>query len=1174
MRKLFVLKKSRVILLRSLLVVLLMAAMGQMQAQDDVYTAGYYTNEYSRHVAAVYKNETLLYSYDPGSGSDYWASAVAVDPATEDVYWVRTREGDNGWSDIYKNNSLYLNNTSYTEIYDLCFSDGHLYAMGKKKYGNEWRLACWKDNNATPILTWSDDGINWDIATGQQRICVNNGNVYMKYYVYDFSHNSYYNYPTSKIMKNGTLLYEFEDHYISDIDYYDEHLYLFGYEVVRDDNDNAEAYINKVWRDNNLLYTLNSSGKHQAKRLSIVGGDLYTTISDWNAPEFMRTMIHRNGSLHTLSNQDARISDASSHGVYTLSAYEKIGNVTYIRYRVFKDGIELFRIGEDVSLSLLDMVVVEQCGTDDTRALPYTESFEGLTSDWACWTKYDLDNNNAGYPSYWDRFGNGVKGDNAPSAFSGNNCAKHRYLSTAMQNGLLVSPRLFLQPNRSSTTLSFWSYEQYPDDCQYEAVAISTTGNAPSDFSDIWTQSNATATWKHVTLDLSAYQGETVYIAFRYGGQNGHNWYIDNVEVTESDGQCYTEGYLPYNQTFDYEMGPCWYVIDADMSGGKKCWKWSSDNQCVYHPYGQQNVPQEGWLISRPISLWQEDYGYTLSFKSKSTSSGTGRRNSVWISVDQSSSNPPDPAEFTEIWVDPSYSSNWTEYEIDLSAYAGHNVNIAFKYEGTWAHNWFIDDFSVNKFSLYYINATANPSNGGMVSGAGYYMPGATCTLTATAEYGYSFENWTKNGTAVSTDPIYTFTVNNHGNYVANFTSNEYTVEAIANPTSGGTVTGGGSFAFGADCTLTATANPGYSFVNWTLNGEVVFTNPIFIFVVTEDGTYVANFEQTGGSTTQTTNFVTGWNWWSSYIELDNNSLNVLQDGLGTNGLTIKSQGNGFNSYMEGLGWYGSLTSINNESCYQVKTSAPCTVSMTGSAANPTDHPITLNANGWTWIGYPVSTNMSLTEAFSGFTPASGDMVKSQSNGYASYLEGLGWYGALTTLNPGMGLMYKSVNSSSIIFRYPSGGSKGELKPNQTAEHNHWVPNLTAYPDNMSVMAVVELDGEELQGENYELAAFANGECRGSAKLMYVAPLNRYCAFLTVAGDEAVELHFALYDAETGAVEMGHDASLQYETNAIIGSFETPYVVRFRSTTGVDEWANSLQEIGRASCRERVFYKV
>ncbi len=175
-------------------------------------------------------------------------------------------------------------------------------------------------------------------------------------------------------------------------------------------------------------------------------------------------------------------------------------------------------------------------------------------------------------------------------------------------------------------------------------------------------------------------------------------------------------------------------------------------------------------------------------------------------------------------------------------------------------------------------------------------------------------------------------------------------------------------------------------------------------------------------------------------------------------------------------------------------------------------------------------------------------MLKSQNNGYATYLAGYGWYGSLTTLNPGMGLMYKSNNSSSVTLTYPNGGSKEDLKANQTTENNHWQPNLNAYPDNMSVMAIVELDGEELQGEHYELAAFANGEVRGSARLLYVEPLNRYIAFLTVAGDEAAELHFGLYNAETGEVETQCVASLQYETNAVVGSFAEPYVVCFRGT--------------------------
>ena len=880
-----------------------------------------------------------------------------------------------------------------------------------------------------------------------------------------------------------------------------------------------------------------------------------------------------------------------------------------------------------------------------------------------------MDNHNNGYASYWDRSGTG----SSVAPYSGNYCAKHRYLSGAAQTGWLISPRLFLQPGRDLTQLTFKTYEQYPNAYGFEGVFVSTTGTSPSDFTQVWTQNNPSASWKNVTIDLSAYQGEAVYIAFKYSGQNAHNWYIDDIEVTESQSQCYTEGYLPYTQTFDYEMGICWYVIDADMSGGKKCWKWSSSNQCVMHPYGQSGVPQEGWLISRPISIWQEDYGYTLSFKSKSTSNGTGRRNSVWISVDQPVSNPPNPVNFTEIWVDPSYSDGWTEYEIDLSEYAGHNINIAFKYEGTYAHNWYIDDVSVTQFVPAVpvtITATANPIEGGTVSGGGTYAPGATCTLTATANPGYAFWCWVKGVDVVSTNPTYTFTVTESVSYDAWFwelgsaltvypdateTDNhipmyvyyfdEYSRAQHIMPASELTALAGSQITaiqyytnadnipyttlseidfylkevdsptlsayvdkstaqivYHGTVDFTAANGGGVTTITFmtpfTYNGgnllidcenttNAGYKNIMFYGESEHSGTGLygssnagpeyaqstpSSFlpkttfiytEGSGGSITQTTNFTNGWNWWSSYVELDNNSLTQLQDGLGTNGVTIKSQNNGYNSYLEGFGWYGSLTAINNESSYQVRTTAPCTVEFTGNEANPSSHTITITP-GWSWIGYPVNASLSVTDALAGVTAHANDMLKSQNSGYASYLEGFGWYGQLSTLTPGMGLMYKSNGSGNATFTYPN-SAKGNPSPNPTTENNYWQPNLNAYPDNMSLMAVVELDGEELalrqaQGpDNYELAAFANGECRGSAKLTYVEPLNRYIAFLTVAGDEAVELNFSLYNAETGVVETCHGVSLQYETNAIVGNFDEPYVIRFRSTTSVDEWANSLQ---------------
>ena len=71
--------------------------------------------------------------------------------------------------------------------------------------------------------------------------------------------------------------------------------------------------------------------------------------------------------------------------------------------------------------------------------------------------------------------------------------------------------------------------------------------------------------------------------------------------------------------------------------------------------------------------------------------------------------------------------------------------------------------------NTYTITATANPTAGGTVSGAGTYNRGATCTLQATANTGYTFTNWTRNGQQVSTNATYSFTVNGNASFVANF---------------------------------------------------------------------------------------------------------------------------------------------------------------------------------------------------------------------------------------------------------------------------------------------------------------------------------------------------------------------------------------------------------------------
>ena len=149
---------------------------------------------------------------------------------------------------------------------------------------------------------------------------------------------------------------------------------------------------------------------------------------------------------------------------------------------------------------------------------------------------------------------------------------------------------------------------------------------------------------------------------------------------------------------------------------------------------------------------------------------------------------------------------------------------------------------AVASSDVFNITATANPTAGGTVSGAGQYYENTQCTLTATANEGYTFVNWTKNGTQVSTDPSFTFTVTASGNYVANFQINSYSVTATANPAAGGIITGAGTYNHGVSCTMTATPNEGYTFINWIKDGVEVSTNSTYRFTVTESVVLVANF--------------------------------------------------------------------------------------------------------------------------------------------------------------------------------------------------------------------------------------------------------------------------------------------------------------------------------------------
>ena len=160
------------------------------------------------------------------------------------------------------------------------------------------------------------------------------------------------------------------------------------------------------------------------------------------------------------------------------------------------------------------------------------------------------------------------------------------------------------------------------------------------------------------------------------------------------------------------------------------------------------------------------------------------------------------------------------------------------------------------------VTASVSPTGAGSVTVNGNansaeVTEGTTATLVATANSGYTFQNWTKGSEVVSTNKSCTVKVASSDNdYVANFlTVGNTTVNVqVTYNSSYGTVTGtSGTVANGTtltprlneEVTLTATPADGYVFNGWTVTKGTESTNysgTSLTFVATGEMSVTANF--------------------------------------------------------------------------------------------------------------------------------------------------------------------------------------------------------------------------------------------------------------------------------------------------------------------------------------------
>ncbi|MBQ9752430.1 MAG: hypothetical protein IJV81_06340 [Paludibacteraceae bacterium] len=131
----------------------------------------------------------------------------------------------------------------------------------------------------------------------------------------------------------------------------------------------------------------------------------------------------------------------------------------------------------------------------------------------------------------------------------------------------------------------------------------------------------------------------------------------------------------------------------------------------------------------------------------------------------------------------------------------------------------------------YTITATANDAAMGAVEGAGKYYEGQEVTLKAIANQGHEFVDW-NNG---ATEATLTFAAEKDSAVVANFKKLSYTVTAVVNDDAKGSVSGIGTYEYGATATVEAVAADGYELLYWSDRST---ENPR---TVTVDGNKVLN---------------------------------------------------------------------------------------------------------------------------------------------------------------------------------------------------------------------------------------------------------------------------------------------------------------------------------------------
>lgn len=298
---------------------------------------------------------------------------------------------------------------------------------------------------------------------------------------------------------------------------------------------------------------------------------------------------------------------------------------------------------------------------------------------------------------------------------------------------------------------------------------------------------------------------------------------------------------------------------------------------------------------------------------------------------------------------------------------------------------------------------------------------------------------------------------------------------------------------------------------------------------------------------TQQMSLSPGWNWVSLFVKPYNNSVDGVFPGRAGLISEIKGKNEFAQAKADKSGFEGTLTTMGIGKMYKIHNEDYPNVSIVG--LNATSIEYATMKSGWNWIGTYSPYITSVDESFADLSPVVGDFVKSKTQ-FATYNGKGEWEGTLTTIDPGVGYLYRSMAKSSKDFRYPLHSSQSDvvmMKAKAAAFAAMYFPTVddSEYPDNMNVTAVV-MDGENAI-EDAEVAAYIYGEIRGSQSAIN----GKY--YLTIHGssdDSGAPINVSVY--ANGEV-YDFPAAFTFACEKTLGNPASPFVLDISKATGIRE---------------------